>query len=360
MYENITYDDILTRMLSRVPATLDKREGSIIYDALAPAAFELKCMYIELDDILNETFADTASREYLIRRAKERGLEPSQATYAVLKAVSTPSTLELNLGERFSLENFNYKIIEKISDGQYKVECETAGTEGNNQFGRLIPINYIDGLENIELTEVLIPAEDEEGTEEFRQRYFDSLNAQSFGGNVADYIEKTKALNGVGGVKVYPTWNGGGTVKLVVINSSYSTPSSTLIDEIQAAIDPVSNQGEGIGLAPIGHVVTVQGVEETTVDISTTITLRDTWVWEDILPYLQNKIDAYFLELAKTWENESALVVRISQIESRLLELEGVLDIENTKINNESNNLVLNANNIPVRGEITNVSQGTD
>lgn len=360
MYENITYDDILTRMLSRVPATLDKREGSIIYDALAPAAFELKCMYIELDDILNETFADTASREYLIRRAKERGLEPSQATYAVLKAVSTPSTLELNLGERFSLENFNYKIIEKISDGQYKVECETAGTDGNNQFGRLIPINYIDGLENIELTEVLILAEDEEGTEEFRQRYFDSLNAQSFGGNVADYIEKTKALNGVGGVKVYPIWNGGGTVKLVIIDSSYGIPTNTLINDVQSAIDPTGNQGEGQGLAPIGHTVTVDGVTGTTVNISTSITLQSTYTWEDVQDDIQNKIDEYFLELAKDWENESALVVRISQIESRLLDVPGVLDVENTKINDSTSNLVLGADNIPIRGEITNESQETN
>lgn len=40
MYENVTYEDILQRMLDRVPDSMDKREGSIIYDALAPAAVE--------------------------------------------------------------------------------------------------------------------------------------------------------------------------------------------------------------------------------------------------------------------------------------------------------------------------------
>ena len=40
---------------------------------------------------------------------------------------------------------------------------------------------------------------------------FDSMDAQSFGGNVADYKERVNAMNGVGGVKVYPVWNGGGT-----------------------------------------------------------------------------------------------------------------------------------------------------
>ena len=38
MYENITYEDILQRMLDRVPNSMDKREASIIFDALAPAA----------------------------------------------------------------------------------------------------------------------------------------------------------------------------------------------------------------------------------------------------------------------------------------------------------------------------------
>lgn len=85
MYENITYEDILQRMLDRVPNNMDKREGSIIYDALAPAAIELQLMYIELDVIMNESFADTASREYLIKRASERGITPEPATNAILK-----------------------------------------------------------------------------------------------------------------------------------------------------------------------------------------------------------------------------------------------------------------------------------
>ena len=76
MYEEATYEAILSRMLARIPEDFDKREGSIIYDALAPAAVELAMIYMELDAVLNQLFADTASREYLIRRAAERGHSP--------------------------------------------------------------------------------------------------------------------------------------------------------------------------------------------------------------------------------------------------------------------------------------------
>ena len=42
MYESTTYDVILDRMLARVPDTLDKREGSVIWDTHSPTAIELQ------------------------------------------------------------------------------------------------------------------------------------------------------------------------------------------------------------------------------------------------------------------------------------------------------------------------------
>ena len=58
-YEDMEYEVILDRMIDRVAEqypNLDTREGSIIYNALAPAALELAIMYVELDNVLNESF----------------------------------------------------------------------------------------------------------------------------------------------------------------------------------------------------------------------------------------------------------------------------------------------------------------
>lgn len=68
---------------------IDTREGSLIYDALAPASIELRIMYMEFDVIMNETFADTAHREWLIKRCAERGITPYPAKKAILKGVFT-------------------------------------------------------------------------------------------------------------------------------------------------------------------------------------------------------------------------------------------------------------------------------
>ena len=351
MFEDMTYEYILQRMLNKIPSSMDKREGSIIYDALAPAAVELAQLYMDLDLTLNETFADTASRQHLIMRAAERGIEPYRATYAVGKGefdVSVP------IGAKFSIDAYNW-IVSEITDEEnhiYKMNCETAGDEPNGYTGALIPVDYIKGLTRAELIEILIPGENEEPTEDFRKRYFDSLNSQAFGGNIQDYKKKVKAIEGIGGVKVYPVWNGGGTVRLVIINSEFKAPSSELIAQTQTAIDPVLNKGEGLGIAPIGHIVTVQGVTETTINITTNITYADGWSYEDVKTYIEEAIDAYFNELNASWENSGGLIVRISQIESRLLDAEGVVDIGGTALNGAENNLALGVDSIAKRGTV--------
>lgn len=353
MYENITYEDILQRMLDRVPNSIDKREGSIIFDALAPAAVELQLMYIEFDTILQETFGDTASREYLIRRAAERGVIPYPATHAVLKAIATPSTINIPVGSRFSLNQLNYVITEKIADGEYKVQCESLGVIGNAYFGGLIPIDYINGLETIEITEILMPGEDEEGTEDIRTRYFATFDTKSYGGNKEDYIQKTNALPGVGSTKVTPVWNGGGTVLLTILNSEYDKASSTLVESVQESVDPTKD-GSGSGIAPIGHVVTVRTVDNVEMSISTSITFHGSYSFDTMKSAIEGAIKEYFLEIRKTWATENESVVRISQIETRILSLTGVVDISNTMINGKASNCVLGVYEVPVLGGVTN------
>lgn len=401
MYEAQTYESILARMLQKalsINSNLDTREGSLVWYGDAPAAVELQNLYIALDTVLNETFADTATRPYLILRAAERGLSPQPASPAILQMAITPTTLFLPLNTRFSIGELNYYVSADRGSGNYELTCETAGEAGNNYTGTVIPIEYVDGLETCKITSVLVPGEDEEDTELFIQRYLNSLNAQAFGGNQIDYIEKVNAIPGVGGVKVYRAWNGnlkpanmippkeaeawieglsgvpepvklwldtvyaaaknnmftvGGTVKLVVINSTFTVPSPTLVEQVQTAVDPLQNAGEGVGIAPIGHVVRVEGVQEETVDLGFALYYQRGWSWEDVSGYVTEAINGYFLELAQSWaDQDEALVVRISQIESRLLGITGIMDIANTTINEKAANHTLALDHIPVLGSL--------
>lgn len=345
--DQMTFDYIMNRMLESVPDTVDKREGSIIYDALSPAAAELAKCYMELDVVMDETFVDTASLQYLMLRCKERGVAIQGETAAVIEGVFTPSNVELSAGLRFNCDEVNYVVTEKISAGHYKLEAETLGTVGNKYTGLLLPIQTVNGLETASIAAVLIPAEDGDTTDTLREKYYASIDGEAFGGNVADYKEKANAITGVGGVKVYPVWNGGGTVKLTIIASDYTAPSTTLIDKVQTAIDPEQNHGEGLGLAPIGHTVTVTGAKYSDITITANITFASGWTWENSKSQLTSAVNTYFDELCKDWAENETTIVRVSQIETHLLTVDCVVDVDGTTINGATKNVELAADEIP-------------
>ena len=348
----MTFDIILQDMLDRVPDTMDKREGSVIYDALAPCAIELAQAYMQLDFILNQTFADTADGEYLEKRCAERGVTRKESTFAVVQGEFTPTNIDVT-EQRFTCGDYIYSVTATTGTaGIYQLTCETSGVAPNGTSGQLIPVDSIPGLETANITAVLIPGEDEETDDNLRNRYFDSLDSQSFGGNVADYKVKTKAIDGVGGVKVTPVWNGGGTVKLTIINSEYNVPSQTLLDAVQEEIDPTQD-GSGVGLAPIGHVVTVDGVQEYTIDVELILTYQTGYSFEALESYICDVIDTYFRELAETWENNDYIIVRVAQLESRILNIQGILDIQSVELNGTGQNVSLASNQIPIRGDVT-------
>ena len=161
MFENQTFEEIMERMLERISDEIDKRENSVIWNALAPAAAELALSYIWLDQVLNLVYADTAEGEYLDRRAAEAGLERYQASKAIWSAAFTDG-VSVPPGTRFFLEDLYFTMLE---DG--KLECETAGTKGNaNLSGRpLLPLDTIPGLEKAVMGSLEIPGRDEETDE---------------------------------------------------------------------------------------------------------------------------------------------------------------------------------------------------
>lgn len=399
MYENITYELLLQRMLSRVSDKMDKRESSLIWDTHSSTAAELMLLYIEMESIIANSYGDTADREHLVLLCKDRGITPEPATHAVLKGEFMPENIDVT-GKRFNIGDINYTVLEQIVPGQYQVKCETKGIVGNQYLGDMIPIDYIDGLQTAHLTEILIPGEDEEDTEVLRKRYFDSFYAQAFGGNREDYLSKVRGINGVGDVKVTRIWNSdispaymlpsekvskwyqevikgldeeiaawlsavytaayekkltvGGTVLVTVVNSmDFGEASEALLNNIQTILDPEQNAGEGYGLAPIGHVVSVRSASPVSVNTKTALTFEEGYGWLNLQDKIREAVGEYLLELRKAWADNSMIVVRISQIESRILAVKGVADIENTSLNGNKGNLTLGEYEIPVMGGVS-------
>lgn len=350
-----TYEYLLQSALDLVPNSIDKRQGSIIYDALAPACYELALAYMEMKTVLELSYADTAIGQYLDRRCEERGITRYAATKAIRKG---EFSMAIPIGSRFKIQDITYITTELISGTNYELQCETAGIIGNSYTGDLMPISNIEGLDTAILSDIISPGQEEETDDELRARYFEDLQSQPFGGNIAEYKTKTKLISTVGGCKVYPVWNGGGTVKLIIQDSNFDTPTPTIIDEVKNAVDPLVGTGTGLGFAPIGHSVTVVGTTDVTVNVSSTFTFSPGYIWADVETYAEEALEAYLLSLRQEWDSystEAGLVVRITQIESSFLSVNGIIDVAGTTINSSASNLTLSNESIPVLGTVSSV-----
>lgn len=350
LFEDKTQNNIITDLKAAIEPGTNTGEGTLVDHALRGAAAEFEQAYIELGMIEQNGYAETADREHLILRAKERGIEPLSASNAIWKA---EFNIDIELNQRFSARELTYRCIERISPKTYRLVCEQVGTKGNSAQNDLLPIEYIEGFEHGELTELLVPARNEEETEAFRARYFAALTeVQAVGGNRAQYRQIMRDMEGVGACKIYRASQKEKRIKIYFLNSLYQVPSNELVQDVQEIMDPIGKQGEGEGKAAIYHIVDICPCQAETIDIDTNITVDTGYTIGDMAPLLEEQIDRYFMELAKDWENEEHIIVRILKINTAIASVEGIVDVKDTKLNGNAENVILGSNSIPVKGEL--------
>lgn len=364
------YDYWLNLMLDNVPNDIDKREGSIIYDAVAPAAMVSAQQSLSLANILRETYIKTAQGEFLDYRAVEHGTSRYAATNAEVKAKFNDddgNPVNVEVGDRFASiaeSPIFYTVIKANDDGTAEMQAEESGTSANSYIGQVLPVTPNDSLAWAEITEVTIPARDKETDDHLRARLLNSNSWVAYGGNVADYLDMTSKINDVGATQVYPTWDGPGTVKLVILNNDLMPASQTLIKKVKEEIDPEDNETQGYGLAPIDHQVTVVAPETFEVNITMNVTIAENANIDTIRTNIKASLEELFKSLRKDWSTIDSvtgrgykLTVYRSKILSRVMTLEGVTNATMPQLNGKDEDLQLVFTNttsqLPVLGEVT-------
>lgn len=341
MYENETYEAILQRMLDRVPNDIDKREGSIIYDALAPAAAELAQMYAGLDMILRLGFGETSSGEYLDLRARDRGITRKPSTPAIRKGLFydiNNNPVDVPIGSRFLCEDIIFIVRSKLKDGVYALECETKGKIGNTVFGQLSPVTHINRLETAELTDILIPGEDEESDESLRNRYLQAVREPGTSGNVADYRRWANEVAGVGAAKVVPLWDGPGTVKVIIIDTNKQPASEELINKVAEHIEAVR---------PVCADVTVTSAIGKPINVSATVVLAPRYTLSSVQDEFHSLLSQHLSEISF-----SMTYVSYAKIGTILLNTPGVIDYNNLLLNGNTVNIPIQDDEVPIIGAI--------
>ena len=200
----MTYEELLQAMLDRVPSDVDKREGSVIYDALAPCAYFLAQQDFQLDNFIDLVFPDTALGEYLDRAAEAYNVSRKPATKA-MRMMTTSGRVEI--GTRWGINNLVYRVKEEESETEYRVECETPGVIGNQYSGAMQPISNITGI-TAELGDIITPGADEETDEALRERLYTKIRLPATSGNVYHYQQWALEVSGTGAAKVFPLADG--------------------------------------------------------------------------------------------------------------------------------------------------------
>lgn len=341
---------ILINMLANVTEKLDKREGSLIHSSLAPIAKMLAKLYLDLIDVENNSFVQTANGNYLDMIAEERGLTRLVATASVRKGKFDK---EIPLGSTFETISGSNSMIFVVTEfiessggmWYYRLECSEKGVMGNGYTGGLTDLNNIDGLGVAQLEDIIIPGTENETDDELRERYLRSLDSKSFGGNLASYEDYLQKVDGLGPFQIYPFWQGGGTVLISFLNSDQQIPDAEFVKQVQAMICPAeADDGEpsanGYGVAPIGAKVTVKAPDKVELTVSGKVMIQVGEDFETVKQAIKTNVERYLTGLRKNWGNREKatditykLSVLYAQIYAQIVNTENVLNLKEIKLN---------------------------
>lgn len=346
MYEEKTDEVILEDMLDNTRDDIDKREGSIAYDLLTPTAIELSLAYIELDAVLALGFADTSEGDWLERKTSELGVTRKPALIASGEVTFTgDEDTEIPTGTRVATENGLYFVttenVEIGESGEVKapIEAEEGGSEYNVSAGDIVDVDgdledVIDVINEDDITGGI----DEETDESLLERYYSRVRRPATSGNVYHYEEWAKEVPGVGDVKVYPTWDGAGTVKVVLLGGNQTAPEQSVIDDVESYIE--DNR-------PVGANVTVVGAEEVAINISADLVLSSNAELDDVKTDIERGISEYLGTLAF---NDP--LIRYTRIAAILLDIPRIIDYANLTVNGDEHNIEVLDGEVAVLGEV--------
>lgn len=344
MYENQTEEVIRQRMLDRISDDIDKREGSVAYDMIAPKAAELAMAYMELDNAINLGFASTTYGEFLDRKAAEVGVVRSGATKAtgliILSGptngvvIPTGTTVYTESNIRFLTD---YSVTITNGTASVNVTAEEGGLAGN------VPAN------SITFTEVdsviannpnpTVGGSNIQTDESLLEEYLTRVRKPVVSGNDQHYRQWAKEVSGIGDAKVISLWNGNGTVKVILVGTDKKPVSAPKVTEVNNYIN---------SQRPVGATVTTQSAVAKTITVSATLTLGPTYTLGIVTPTIVAQIEQYFRDASF-----NDLDIKYTKIGTIILGVEGVLDYANLKINNLTTNILLGENETPVLGTVT-------
>jgi uncharacterized phage protein gp47/JayE len=345
MYEELTVEKIKSDILSKLTSDIDTREGSFFNDMISAVAYEIWKSYQSLDAIVPIAFVDETSGEYIDKRCSEYGITRKPGT----KAIANMSFVGINgtvipKGKVFLTDaglEFLTDASVTIINGEASVTAtaEEIG-EGYNVAAGTILRQYVslNGLTSVTNNIAATGGSDPETDAALVARLYNHLQKPATSGNAYQYRKWALEVPGVGDAKIFPLWNGPGTVKVVIVDNDKLPVTNSLTQQTSDYIEEHR---------PIGATVTVVSGTAKTISISATLVLASGYSLQVVTNSFSNSMKEYFKSIAF-----STSYISYAKIGTILLGTDGIIDYSGFKINNGLNNIALGDEEIPVLGSV--------
>ncbi|BFH65077.1 baseplate J/gp47 family protein [Paenibacillus azoreducens] len=370
-----TEEEILNRMLGKVPSDIDKSEGSFIWDAQAPVAFMLSEAAIWAQELLRRGFASTAASDddkfrsaELDLRTAEHGIARRAAVASSGRVVFTgkPGTKvpagtfiatpadEISGEASIEFETTAAVILDDSGAGSAAIRAVTPGKNGNVPAGVIqVMSSAISGIASVTNPEPTRSGADTESDQSLLERFYAKVRSQGTSGNKAQYMQWANEIAGVGGVEVVPLWKGPGTVALYLLDTDKHAASPEIVTAVQKHVDPTQD-GQGEGVAPAGPIVTVLPAEEVKINISVKVqrTKEKPSTLDEIRKLIEEGVTVYLKQIAF---NRKDPLVRYTRIAAVLLDIPIIVDYSDLSINGntEQQNIEIKSGQVAVLGKVS-------
>ncbi|WP_339294862.1 baseplate J/gp47 family protein [Paenibacillus sp. FSL W7-1279] len=370
-----TEENIMNRMLNKVPSDIDKSEGSFIWDAQAPVAFMLSEAALWAQELLRRGFASTVASDHPDIRSAELDLRTAEHGITRREAVASSGSVAFTgkpgttvpagtyvatpADEGSGESSVEYVTtsgvtLSDLGTGTAPIRAVEPGSNGNVPAGVIqLMMTSISGVTSVTNPEPTRSGTDTESDQSLLERFYAKVRSQGTSGNKAQYMQWANEIAGVGGVEVAPLWKGPGTVGLYLIDTDKRAASQDIVDAVQQYIDP-SQDGQGEGVAPAGPVITVLPAAEVAIDISVKVqrTQELPSTMDEIRKLIEDGVRTYLQQIAF---NRKDPLVRYTRIAAVLLDIPIIVDYSDLTINGhtEQQNIEIGSGQVAVLGTVS-------
>lgn len=350
MYEDQDDLTIKNRMANNITSDIDKSEGSFVNDVLSPTSQELAQNYIDLDELLKRVFAITAAQY-----GYSTDLENRCAEFGVIRKAGSYSTGQVTFSGTDGTVIPNGTLIQTLSGLQFKtlqdgtivggsltanIQAVSIGDEYNVPANAIVQLPVqLTGVTSVTNAQLTSGGADVESDNDLLQRLLLKAQTPAVSGNANHYKSWATEISGIGDAKVFPLWNGPGTVKVCIIDSNKQPANADLVSQVTQHIE--DNK-------PIGANVTVVSAQALSINIDTKVVANSNYTISQIQDNIKSKVQSYLQVIAFKQS-----YISYAQIGSCILSSEGVSDYSSLSINEGSSNINIGDEQVAIVGTVT-------